>query len=493
MTKGIPLKKQALATGFKGAFWTRWGVVLVVSALALVIRIRNLGQPNEMVFDEIYYVKNALSMRFFGAEYAPINPDDASPAAAAIQAFSTEPAFVAHPPFGKWLVALGSFFASDEATSWRVAPVLIGVLVVALTALLAQSLTNSAVIGGVAGYLIAIDGLAIVMSRSALLDQMMIALVLLAILASLQFRWSANQSLRNSSFFWLATTFISFGLSIATKWSAIFFLPIVLVICLSAPRVGSNTKRRILFMFATITPLTYLATWVPWMYDKMVVNFYSGSAWLSNVPKLLREYPPSKEFLALLNYHEQMLGFHRTLEAIHPYESPAWQWPFLLRPTSFFYTETTENCEAQVCVNTILGIPNPLIWGVGWVCLVFLLGALLTTKSNALKANSSLVAAGVFLGFAPWLFVSQRPVFLFYAIAILPFLMLGVSVAIDVLIRATTLGANQNGRLRGVTMFALMAMLVTVTTISLYFEPIWLGFSIPYESWLERMWLSSWI
>jgi predicted membrane-bound dolichyl-phosphate-mannose-protein mannosyltransferase len=92
--------------------------------------------------------------------------------------FTTDPSFVVHPPLGKYLIGAGMWlFGPDNSFGWRF---VFGTALVLLLFLVARSLTNSTVFATVASFLLAIDGLGIVMSRVALLDTFLAFFVLLA-------------------------------------------------------------------------------------------------------------------------------------------------------------------------------------------------------------------------------------------------------------------------------------------------------------------------
>ncbi len=69
--------------------------------------------------------------------------------------------------------------------------------------------------------------------------------------------------------------------------------------------------------------------------------------------------------IALWKYHESMLGFHVGLTRGHPYASPAWEWPLLLRPTAVWVDSDPTGCGTDHCIGVISAIPNPLIWYAG--------------------------------------------------------------------------------------------------------------------------------
>ena len=75
-----------------------------------------------------------------------------------------------HPPVGKWLIAAGEALFGMNSFGWRVAPLVFGTLLVLVTIRLVRRVSKSTLVGGLAGLLLAFDGLAFVMSRTALLD-----------------------------------------------------------------------------------------------------------------------------------------------------------------------------------------------------------------------------------------------------------------------------------------------------------------------------------
>ena len=79
--------------------------------------------------------------------------------------------------YADWRHCLAFGFGSGLA---RYAPGTFGTLAVLLTVRIARRLTRSTLIGGIAGFLLAIDGMAIVMSRTALLDNTLMLWVLVA-------------------------------------------------------------------------------------------------------------------------------------------------------------------------------------------------------------------------------------------------------------------------------------------------------------------------
>jgi len=175
-----------------------WAGTALVVALAAVLRFWNLGRISTLIFDETYYVKDAYTLWQLGFEAAWPPDIDLAFAAGDTSSFLPEAAFVVHPPIGRWLIGLGIAAGGVEnAWAWRVSSAVIGTLAVLLLIRVARRLFQSPTIGLIAGLLLAIDGLAIVHSRTGLLDQFLMFFVLAAFWALLrdrqQFRGQLEQ------------------------------------------------------------------------------------------------------------------------------------------------------------------------------------------------------------------------------------------------------------------------------------------------------------
>ena len=173
----------------------RWAGPILVVILAAALRLWNLGHPHSLVFDETFYVKDAWTLVNNGYESTWPENADALFAAGNSMIFMTDASFVVHPPLGKWLIGLGMIALGPESGwGWRITTVIMGVLAVILIMLIAKKLFGSLVLATIAGFLLAIDGHAIVMSRVALLDNYVMFFALLGFGAVLMDRdWHATR------------------------------------------------------------------------------------------------------------------------------------------------------------------------------------------------------------------------------------------------------------------------------------------------------------
>ena len=406
-----------------------WPIAAILT-FALSIRLWRLSLPTGYIFDEVYYAKNANSLLSSAVEL------DAQGQAE----------FVVHPPFGKWLIAIGIRFFGNEEFGWRFTSAIFGTLSILLFYLIVKKLFNSEFLSITAALLMAFDGLNLVMSRVALLDIFLMFFILL----SIYFLIINN--------LWLSGSAI--GLALSIKWSAAFLIPLVILFVVVYNKVTFRNLYKVVSQFTLLPISIYFASWSGWI--------FSSQGWARQ--------SESNVFALLWNYHLQILDFHQGLDDKHAYQANPWSWLVLGRPTSFYY-ESPSDCGAEKCAQEILAIGTPLLWWISIFAVAITFGFLVTKLERA--------AAIILLGFAgtylPWFFIQSRTTFYFYSISILPFLILALIYCFNQLLNI----ANYKKYI--------ISFVILVAINFIYFLPIYLGISIPYSQWLSRMWFESWI
>lgn len=483
----------------------RWFAPLVVTALAAVLRLINLGHPHQLAFDETYYVKDAWSLWLLG--YEGTWGENANEAFITLQELPLSDAgsFVVHPPLGKWLIALGMALGGpDNTVGWRLATALLGTATVLLVYLVARRLTGSIVVASVAGTLLAIDGLSIVMSRTALLDGPLTFFLMLGALFILYDRdrtipilerpdpdgpdpmWGRVLWRRP----WLIAAGVALGAACAVKWSglyalAAFGLYVVVTDALARRRAGvvlwptaaAFTQGPVSFVLLIVpAAATYLVSW---------------TGWLVTAGGYARQSDPNP-LIALWNYHRAILDFHVGLTRGHPYASPAWEWPFLLRPTAVWVGSDPGPCGVDHCIAVISTIPNPLIWYASVAAAVYLLYRLVRawiTRRPVGGPALTFPLVGLAATYVPWLMFPERTIFQFYTVAMAPFLVIALAVVLRQIAgrRQDPLHRRQAGE-RTVLIF-----LAVVVLVSAFYYPVWTGVSVPYDFWLLHNWLPGWV
>jgi len=96
---------------------------------------------------------------------------------------------------------------------------------------------------------------------------------------------------------------------------------------------------------------------------------------------------------------------------------------------------------------------------------------------------------GVASTWLPWLQYDDRPIFLFYAVVTLPFVVLALTLAMGKLIGAAT--GPSHRRTFGVIVSGAFFVLALVNFA--WFWPIWTNQLLTHSEWLDRVWFSRWI
>ncbi len=484
----------------------RWLAPTIITVIAGVLRLWNLGSPHAFIFDETYYVKDSWTQWNLGFASGWPEAADERFLAGETDIFTTVGSFVVHPPLGKWFIGLGmGVFGPESGFGWRIAVALCGTATVLVLYLVAKTLTGSLVFATVASGLMAIDGLAIVMSRVALLDIFLTFFALLAFWFVLLDRRRhlervaeavAARSVEGEPpawgpvFWnrpWLVAAGVAVGAATAVKWSGLYIvagLGVYLVVtdALERRRAGvvfwpMDAVRQGLVTFVLFVPVAcvvYLSSWI---------------GWLATAGGYDRQKVPGEPLASLWKYHEAMYGFHVNLDSAHGYASPAWQWPLLLRPTSMYFHRDElgqAGCEvANGCVQNIYSMPNPLIWFAAVAAVIYLVVRFVMTR----RWQYAIVLTGVAVTYVPWLLYPERTIFQFYTIAILPFMLLALTFAL----RDVAGGASDDAYRRTSGQRTVWVFLAVALLLSAFWYPVLTAMPVPYDFWRMHNWLPTWV
>jgi dolichyl-phosphate-mannose--protein O-mannosyl transferase len=475
-----------------------WAII----ALAALLRLINLGYPKKLVFDETYYVKDAYTLWREGAEQSwPNNPNPAFEAGQ-VNTYLDSASFVVHPPLGKWIIGLGMWlFGAENSFSWRIAVAVLGIASVALVILVARLIFNSWFWANLAGLFLAIEGQAIVMSRTGLLDGSLAFFALLAFYFVI--RDQNSRSIERLSFArpWLWTAGVALGAAMAVKWSGLYFLAafglyVVLYEALDRRAAQQQNWLRLGAVqqgwrnFVILVPtaaLTYLASWSGWLISSVGYSRQWADSAENRWTGLFSWVPTSLQ--SLWHYHVEALNFHVNLRTPHSYQANPLTWLFNVRPTSFFYESGQPydpNCPAfseTACSSAITALAHPVIWLTATAAVFVTLYLLLRNRDRV----AGMILLGLAGGYLPWLALTHRTVFQFYSVVFTPWMILALVFVIQKYLASAAPRQRLSYQL-GITAFVLLCI-----ALAAYFLPVWIGTWIPYSSWQLRMWLPSWI
>ncbi|MFR9673480.1 dolichyl-phosphate-mannose--protein mannosyltransferase [Streptomyces sp. TR06-5] len=506
------------------ARWSAWGGPLLVALVAGLLRFRHLGSPHAVIFDETYYAKDAWSLLRFG--YEGTWGDGANEkilSGAGDAALSADHSYVVHPPAGKWIIALGEGLWGLDPFGWRFMTALLGTLSVLMLCRIGRRLFRSTLLGCAAGALMAVDGLHFVMSRTALLDLVVMFWVLAAFGCLLVDRDAARARLKAAlpddpgrpgdvradakiaerlglgARPWRIAAGVCLGLACATKWNGLVVLAafgLLTVLWDSGSRrlagagrpFSSMLRKDALPAFLSTVPValaTYLASWTGWFatdggyHRDWATKEGAGQGW-GLVPDALR---------SLWHYETQVYEFHVNLTDGHTYDSNPWSWLVQGRPVSYFY-ESPEQGEAGCtavggCAREVLALGTPLLWWAACLAVLYVLYRWLLRRDWRAGA----ILCGLAAGYLPWFHYQERTIFSFYAVVFVPFLCLAVAMVLGAL--AGPPGVTERRRVTGVVAGGVLVLLIVWNFV--YFWPLYTGQVIPMDAWRHRMWLDTWI
>jgi dolichyl-phosphate-mannose-protein mannosyltransferase len=489
-----------------------WGWIgpLLVTAFGSYLRFFRLSVPPSIVFDETYYVPDALGILRYGTEHNYIANRNGLLARGDTQGLFTKGGeFVAHPPFGKVLIAAGEWLFGLDPFGWRFAVAVVGSLSILMTARIARRMTRSTLLGCIAGLLLSLDGLEFVMSRTALLDIFVMFWILAAfgcllidrdqararLAAAMQGRPSSDVGPNLGMRWWRLLAGICIGLATASKWNGVWYIPAfgALALCwdVGARRAagvgrwlyGGLVKdgRWVLAWLGAIPVVTYIVAWSGWL--------FTNTGYDRNWAALHGDHTPViSALISLFEYNKAILQFDSTLTARHPYESQPWTWMVISRPVSFYYAAPTDGhagCHVQYCSQEVLAIGTPMIWWVSIATLTICAAWWVTQRDWRAGA----IVLSFLAGILPWFLFLSRTKFYFYAVAFDPFLVLSITLCLGLLIGPARAGPVRRAVGAALTGGYLLAVMLNF----FYLYPVLAAQVIPYSSWLARMWFSSWI
>jgi dolichyl-phosphate-mannose-protein mannosyltransferase len=476
-----------------------WIATGVIVSIAAVLRFYNLSHPPGKIFDEIYYATEGAELFRHGVEWRPEN---------------NAGDFVVHPPLGKWLIGLGEIAFGQNEFGWRIAAAVTGTASVLIMVRLARRLFRSTVLGCAAGLLMALDGLHLVLSRSALLDIFLMFFILAAFGCLVMDRDSRRRRWLHALErgldpnrqgpagrpsvgipWWRLAVAVMIGCAASVKWSAVWYLALFVVLvyvweigvrrAAGAPHPWRDAlldETGWVAAFVGLAVVTYLASWTGWF----VTDTGWDRHWLASQGRT--ELPVLGALENLWHYHAAAWQFHTTLVSRHTYQSWPWQWLLLGRPVAFYWSGDGP-CAASSCASEVLLLGTPVLW---WSFLPALAG--LTWFGAARRDwRAAAIGLGAAAGIAPWFWyeLSHRTMFYFYALPAEPFLILAVVYVLGAIMGGTPQPGTPVSDRRLVGAVVAGAYVVAVALCFAYFFPVFVGDVITYNEWWARMWLGS--
>ena len=374
--------------------------LLLVALVAALFRLPGLGYPGEEYFDEVYHAKTAL-------EYLRGEP----------------PTEWVHPPTAKLLISVGVAAFGYEPWAWRLAPALAGTLLAPVFLLLAWQVLPTRRGALLATGLLLADGVYLVQSRVAMTNVFAVLFQLLA--ALLVLRVSTTERLSAAR---MSAAGLALGLALSTRWTSLWawgFLGLVFVALRVRWRLETSAAPRwttareaglAVLAFGLIPAAVYYASYIPWM-----LQSHPPASVLFPKEAILLLLQGRGPLVDLALQQKAIWDYHSQLSATHHYFSPWWTWPWLYRPTWYFWW------SGEQTVRGILALGNPAIW---WASVPAVLWALVTGVRER-DPRRLFAGAGFCLLYLPWGLSPRTLNFSHYLFEALPYACLALGMLLD--------------------------------------------------------------
>jgi dolichyl-phosphate-mannose-protein mannosyltransferase len=529
--------------------WAGWLSTLVIAILAGFTRFWALGFPpgknvipsHGMNFDEVYYATEAQEMLRYGYED------------------NRGYMFIVHPPLGKWLIAASEYLWDDPSNSrqwltnsigWRIAPALFGCAGVIMMVRIVRRMMRSNLFGFIAGLLMAFEGMSLVLARTAILDIFLQTFVIAGFGALVidrdKMRARLGRLIADGADLtagaptlgprpWRLVGGVLLGLACAVKWTGLSFLVLFIILSLVWDRAAFKSagvrrptrtwaRRALLPGLGSllVAPIgAYLLTYLGWFvgengWNRHWADSHGPSARLNlfgiRVPFNWGWVPDPIRSLGWNTL--DAYRFHVGLDSGHAYASSPWSWFVLGRPVDFYYDSSATACGSSSCSREVLLIGTPLMWWAFIPMLLWLAWHWITTRDWRAAAVWVAFAAGWLV----WFKDLKRTMFLFYMAPLVPFLVIGLTLALGTMLgpalqrrpvrdfeaeladpalrqAAQDLDERYERGLRrrywGIA--GVSGYLALVIVDFAWMWPIFTGGLLTYNEWHAHMWLPSWV
>lgn len=394
--------------------------------LAFAPRFWNLDGLADVVFDEVYYPKFAQNY-LQGIDF-----------------------FDAHPPLGKYLIALGIKLFGYQPWGYRCITALAGALIPIFVYLLVQKWTNRHFLAWLSGVFTALDGLLLVESRYGLIN---IFLVLFGLCSQLCLISALRAKTASAVGLWTLASGIFLGASISVKWTGLGYLfSAIAMVVVNGYYLKNWLNLYQLFLGLLLIPaIFYLLQWIPHL--------------------LINPATP------LIELHQQIFNFHQNLGSgepllSHPYCSPWWSWVFMIRSTAYFFE------FRDLGIVYVNGMGNPLLYWFGAGAVLY---ALLRPKLHQHSQGLSLYLTLSFLAnLLPWV-LARRCTFLYHYMPASVFAFICLAIIADLCWRQEGLQSA--------------SIIITAGVAIAFFMwlPVYIGLPIPHYYWRMIIWMPTWI
>jgi dolichyl-phosphate-mannose--protein O-mannosyl transferase len=401
---------------------------LVTALTEEKVSIKDQGNP-QLVFDEQEIVQRSRS--FFTGMYF----DELYHARTAYEMlYKLEHYEWTHPPLGKVFIALGVAILGMNPLGWRIIGTLFGIAMIPCMYILGKRLFKKTSWAFLTAFLMTFDFMHFTQTRIATVDGYAVLFIILMYYFMYKFtETKPSKHGLKKSIIQLGLSGLFFALGAATKWIS-FYAAVGLAILFFkeiydryieykravkylrletaaedisefelCSNIKSNYRKHIVktiawaVLFFIIVPFTvYILSYIPFM---MIPG-------------------PGHGLVDVFKLQEQMYSYHSKLVATHPYESPWFEWPLILRPMWYYYGKDYLPVGKM---SSIVAMGNPAVWWVGSMAFI----AVLIIGIKKKDKTAFFIIVGGLSNYLPWVLIT-RLTFIYHFFASVPFIILSI-------------------------------------------------------------------
>ena len=412
------------------------------------IAVYNPSYMNSAYFDEVYFPRTAY-------EYIEgINPYENT-----------------HPPLGKVLMMWSMKIFGVNPFGWRFMGTLFGVLMIPVMYILGKKVFGNTFLAFCCAFLMMFDFMHFVQTRIGTVDGFLVFFILMTYFFMYQYYMKKSYELKFVPSLWpLLLCGIFFGLAGSVKWIGLFAgLGLAFMFFMSRILEYRDYKKGLadvrgfrikyiwgtmgmcIIFFIVIPAVIYILSYLP------VFNAIKSTDWITDI----------------IGSQKHMFSYHSGVTQSHPYASPWWQWPLMIKPVYYYLSPTLAEGEW----GSIASFGNPAVWWIGFVAMFVSAGIAISKRDKRMV----FVFAGYLSIILPWIFSPRDITFLYHYFACVPFLIFAIAYVMEHLLEKYPKAK------KGIYIY-----LGVVIILFIVFYPALSGIKVPATITESLRWLPSW-
>lgn len=331
---------------------------------------------------------------------------------------------ISHPPLGKLLISTGIHLFGMTPFGWRAVGAFSGALILGIFYLMAKELFGKRTVALCGTILFATSFMHFTQTRIATIDTYAVLFILLQFWFIYRYTSMDHDSTLGQMAPNLLLTGVFFGLGAASKWSALYFAPVIAVLWImyqvfrrrhyiameNKPAFTPYFWKTVLLScvsFLLIPAMIYYLSYIPYA-SAMEYSLFSRGM-----------------FDIVIENQRFMFSYHANLVAEHPFSSHWYEWILNIRPILYYRSVLPDGS-----ISTISAFGNPLLhWG-GLFAMIAMPFAFIRRGD----ARAFFIFFSYLVLILPWVFISRLS-FAYHYFPNLIFLSLAIAYTFDHLIR----------------------------------------------------------